>query len=348
MRVALLAEGGFPYARGESFAWCDRLLRGLSWLDFEVWALSRGPRETAGPCPPLPPNVRRVRTAALWGPPAAGAPGRVPGRAARRYAECFAELAAALCARPQPAAGARADDSQADRFATGLYGLAALAVTDRGLSRWLYSEQAVRVLEAACRAPGAPRAVRAARVPDLLAVAERLERALRPLDPLADGAPAVDLCHALGAGPAALPGLLAARLHGTPLLITHAAGGPGGGLGAAHAVAPSAARAPVRALLAAFRARLARETYARAVVVPTPGAGRPVLGPAGLYAAGAGAALARPVRGPGALASGCLALLRDPVRRGAFGEAAARALEHLAGGRRAPDRTARPEAPAGT
>jgi hypothetical protein len=174
----------------------------------------------------------------------------------------------------------------ADRFATGLYALADLAADHGGLSGWLRSARAVAVLEAACRAPGAPRAVHTARVADLLAVAERLERVLRPLSldwygmdgdrPGADaGLAAAQLCHAVGGGPAALPGLLTRHFYGTPLLITEygvrlrehyllsAAS-------AAHAVAPSAPSAPVRALLASFQGRLAREAYTAAALI-TPG-----------------------------------------------------------------------------
>ncbi|MDT0342540.1 DUF3492 domain-containing protein [Streptomyces litchfieldiae] len=294
MRVALLTEGGYPYAQGESVAWCDRLLNGLPDHDFDVYALSRGRQQELGPRRTPPPAVRRVRTAPLWGPPA---PGRVPRAAGRRFAECFAELTAALCPGYQPL-GEDRTGRQADRFASGLYGLAALAAelgpprprpagslcAAGALSAWLYSEQALRVLESACRAPGAPRAVQAARLTDLLAVTERLERALRPLSLDwygADALGAARLCHAVGAGPAALPGLLARRFRGTPLLITEygvrlrshyltSAAGPAPGAsaaGAAHAVAPSAAGAPVRALLGAFQFRLAREAYARAALI---------------------------------------------------------------------------------
>jgi glycosyltransferase involved in cell wall biosynthesis len=299
MLIALLTEGGYPYARGESGVWCDRLLRGLSGHEFEVCALSRSRRQAVGPRSPLPPNVARVRTAPLWGPPPdAAAGGRVTRRLARRCAEAFAELTGALCTPEAPAAAGLPDaaglpvlgppsapPSQADRFATGLYALADLAADHGGLSGWLRSERAVAVLEAACRAPGAPRAVHSARVADLLAVAERLERVLRPLSldwygmdgeqPGADpGLAAAQLCHAVGGGPAALPGLLTRHFYGTPLLITEY----GVRLrehyllssAAAHAVAPSAPSAPVRALLASFQVRLAREAYAAAALI-TPG-----------------------------------------------------------------------------
>ena len=329
MRIALLTEGGYPYARGESVAWCDRLVRGLGGHEFEVYALSRSERqESAGWCA-LPDNVQRVHTAPLWGRPtgrAAGQRGRASQRAVaagegaygrrerHRFDECFRELAAALCgagpdearAAAGPGGVARAEgaaaegpaaggaEQLADRFANGLYGLAELARERGGLSAALRSERAARILQAACRAPGTLRAVQAARVADLLAVTGRLERALRPLsldwygaghagadrraygqDPCGSGDPglaAADLCHAVGGGPAALPGLLAKRFFGTPLLITEY------GVrtrehylaSAADAVAPSAAGAPVRALLASFQRRLAREAYAQAQLI-TPG-----------------------------------------------------------------------------
>lgn len=299
MRVALLTEGGYPYARGESALWCDRLLRGLEGHEFDVYALSRSARQQDSGQRELPHNVTRVRTAPLWGP----APGAGPGgegaaasygrRDRRRFAEHFTALAESVCAA-DAAADADAADAEgaggdgaaggpgtdlADRFAAGLYGLAELASERGGLATALRSELAVRILESACRAPGALRAAHAAQVADLLAVTERLERALRPLsldwygvrgeDP---GLSAADLCHAVGGGPAALPGLLARRAFGVPLLITEY----GVRLrehylaSAAGAVAPRSAGAAVRALLASFQGRLAREVYARAQLI-TPG-----------------------------------------------------------------------------
>nr|WP_206442552.1 DUF3492 domain-containing protein [Streptomyces boncukensis] len=280
----MLTEGGYPYARGESVAWCDRLLRGLDGHEFDVYALSRGARQEGAGRRELPHNVTRVRTAPLWGDGRVGADpatgGSAPAYAAygrrerRRFQEHFAELAATVCA-----AETEEGAEQADRFAAGLYGLAELASERGGLSCALRSEAAVRILEAACRAPGALRAAHAAQVSDLLAVTERLERALRPLsldwygtrgtDP---GISAADLCHAVGGGLAALPGLLAKRAFGVPLLITEY----GVRLrehylaSAAGAVAPVAAGAPIRALLASFQGRLAREAYAQAQLI-TPG-----------------------------------------------------------------------------
>ncbi|RNG13810.1 DUF3492 domain-containing protein, partial [Streptomyces botrytidirepellens] len=69
MRVGLLTEGGYPYATGEARVWCDRLVRGLDQHDFEVYALSRDARQEAAGRAELPAQVRRVRTAPLWGEP---------------------------------------------------------------------------------------------------------------------------------------------------------------------------------------------------------------------------------------------------------------------------------------
>ncbi|PJE96180.1 transferase [Streptomyces carminius] len=283
MRIALLTEGGYPYPDGDAAAWCDRLVRGLDGDEFEVYALGRHPgqREDVlrGARHTLPDNVRRVRTVPLWGPAPGGpgARGRYGRRGRRRFGEHFAELAGAVCAARRevwPAA-------EADRFAAGLHGLAALAREHGGLSAALRSEQAVRLLERACRAPGALRTAREIPPAGLLTVTDRLERALRPLSPDwygggADGpGPAgADVCHAVGGGCAALPGLLAGRLYGTPLLVTEYTG-HGVRLrehyltGAARAAAPDAdpADTPVRALLTSFRALLTHETYRRAELV---------------------------------------------------------------------------------
>ncbi|MGY0058670.1 DUF3492 domain-containing protein [Streptomyces sp. LZ34] len=307
MRVGLLTEGGYPYAGGEARLWCDRLVRGLAQHEFEVYALSRSARQAAGGFMELPGAVRRVRTAPLWGPlwgERARAPRRARGRYGRRerrrFAECFGELAAAISAPGGPgspgapaAAGAAgvagAAGYQADRFASGLYGLAELAREHGRLPAALRSETAVRALERACHRPGALQGAHQVRVADLLTVTGALERALRPLslDWYGDGdgdrdgdgkgsadepgLSGVDLCHAASAGPAALPGLLARRFFGTPLLVTEygvrlreyylaSAAGPGGAV----------LSGPVRTLLASFQGRLTAEAYARAALI-TPG-----------------------------------------------------------------------------
>ncbi|GAA0657142.1 glycosyltransferase [Streptomyces malaysiensis subsp. malaysiensis] len=285
MRVGLLTEGGYPYATGDARVWCDRLVRGLAQHEFEVYALGRDPGQQAGGWGDLPRNVGWVRTAPLWGEPERMPGGRGGRRQRRRFAEHFGELAAAISApygsgAPHGSGAPGRTTVQADRFANALHGLADLAGEYGGLSAALRSEDAVRTLERACRTLGAPHGAQRARVADLLTVTEALERALRPLSldwygDGADGDPGlsgVDLCHAATGGAAVLPGLLAKRRFGTPLLLTEY----GVRLrecylaGAAGAAGGRPLPGPVRTLLAAFHGLLAAEAYARADLI-TPG-----------------------------------------------------------------------------
>ncbi|MFF5564550.1 DUF3492 domain-containing protein [Streptomyces sp. NPDC012623] len=306
MRIGLLTDGGHPYATGESRLWCERLVHGLAPHEFDIYTLDGSARRAARGRIQQPPPVGRVRTAPLLAPVDDGA--RYGRRDRRRFAAHFAELASAVCSAPAAGgafAGTASDAgaptgaisaaatatattaaaaTAADRFAAGLYGLADLARERGGLYAALRSETAVRLLESACRAPGVRRSVQAATVPDFLAFADQLERALRPLslDWYGDDAlAAVDLCHAASGGTAALPGLLAKRFFGVPLLVTEhgvrlrahylATGAPGDGdLVATGRFTPAALRTPVRALLASFHGLLAAEVYRRADII-TPG-----------------------------------------------------------------------------
>ncbi|MFE0581820.1 GT4 family glycosyltransferase PelF [Streptomyces sp. NPDC058874] len=263
MRIGLLTEGGYPYATGEAAPWCDRLVRGLPQHEFELYALSRSAEQERARVP-LPEHVTHVRTAPLWAPADDGR--SYSRRERRRFTDCFQQLVHGVCSgSPEP-------------FATGLYGLAGLAREQGGLYAALRSESAVRALEAACRAPGASRTVQVAQVADLLEFVDELERMLRPLsldwyeeDARGEGLGAVDVCHAGAGGVAALPGLLAKRFFGVPLLVTEYGVqlrahylshlGAGGG---------EEPRPAVRALRAAFHLRLACEIYARADFL-TPG-----------------------------------------------------------------------------
>nr|WP_203732699.1 DUF3492 domain-containing protein [Streptomyces sp. SID12501] len=267
----MLTEGGYPYVSGDARLWCDRLVRGLDGHEFDIYALSRSERQEDEGWIELPPQVSRVRTAPLWTAEDDGvAYGR---RARRRFAEAYGELAAALCGGPDAgnaSGGSDPSTTEADRFGSALYGLAELARDEGGLVGALRSEAAVRALERACRAPGVQGAAREARVPDLLAVAAHLERALRPLSLdwyEDDGLGSVDLCHAAAGGPAALPGLLAHHFSDVPLLVTEY----GVPLRAHYLASGTDGSAPaVRSLLAAFHGRLASEVYRRAALV-TPG-----------------------------------------------------------------------------
>ncbi|KPI16520.1 protein of unknown function DUF3492 [Actinobacteria bacterium OV450] len=265
VRIGLLTEGGYPYATGEARLWCDRLVRGLPQHEFELYALSRSAEQEERGRVVLPEHVTRVWTAPLWAPADDGH--TYSRRERRRFADCFKELVRGICA------------GESEPFAAGLYGLAELAREQGGLYAALRSETAVRAVESACRAPGALRSVQRAQVADLLDFVDELERLLRPLSlDWYEDLSEVDVCHAAAGGVAALPGLLAKRFFGVPLLVTEygvqlrahylehspdAHSGPGGAPGGAP-------RPAVRALLAAFHMRLATEIYARADLL-TPG-----------------------------------------------------------------------------
>ncbi|MDJ0384410.1 DUF3492 domain-containing protein [Streptomyces sp. G-G2] len=252
MRIALLTEGGYPYATGEARLWCDRLVRGLPQHEFELYALSRSAGQEERGRVPLPGHVTRVRSASLWAPDDDGR--SYSRRERRRFLDRFTDLVRGICA------------ADAESFTAGLYGLAELARDQGGLYAAIRSETAVRAVESACRAPGASRAVRGAQVPDLLAFVDELERALRPLSlDWYEGLGAVDICHAASGGLAALPGLVAKRFFGVPLLVTEY-----GVQLRAHYLEHPEERPALRALLAAFQIRLAAEIYARADLL-TPG-----------------------------------------------------------------------------
>lgn len=264
VRIGLLTEGGYPYATGEARLWCDRLVRGLPQHEFEIYALSRSAEQERARVP-LPEHVTRVRTAPLWAPADDGR--TYSRRERRRFVDCFKELVQGICT------------GEAQPFAAGLYGLAGLAREQGGMYAALRSESAVRALESACRAPGAARTVQSAQVADLLEFVDELEVMLRPLSldwyeenaQAGGGLGEADICHATAGGVAALPGLLAKRFFGVPLLVTEY-----GVQLRAHYLAQldtrgePGTRPAVRALLAAFHLRLATEIYARADFL-TPG-----------------------------------------------------------------------------
>ncbi|MFJ9888186.1 DUF3492 domain-containing protein [Streptomyces sp. NPDC091287] len=285
MRIGLLTDGGYPYATGESRLWCDRLVRGLPQHEFDLFALSRSAHQEDQGWVRLPPQVSRVRTAPLWTPEdgtlrgsgergllarlVTGGEQSYGRRDRRRFTDRLTALATAICT-PDEAGTEAGEGPGAELFAEGLYGLAEQARERGGLHLALRSEDTVRILEAASRARGAGRTVQSATVPDHLAFAAELERALRPLsldwyDQESLGA--VDLCHAASGGAAALPGLLAKRFFGVPLLVTE----HGVPLRAHYlAACDTPYGTPVRALLAGFHGRLTTEVYRQAAIV-TPG-----------------------------------------------------------------------------
>ncbi|MEY9945782.1 DUF3492 domain-containing protein [Kitasatospora sp. GAS1066B] len=251
MRIALLTEGARPPAQ-RAAGWCERLTAGLPEHEFERFLLLPEAEAAAEPQP-------GVRTLVLGGPPRGG---RGPGAIRRRhYARAYEDLVRALVL-PRERAG----------FAAGLHALAELAQQDGALPAFLASEHAHQVLERVWTAPGADTAAGQPLLRDVLVAGDLLEQCLRPL--AADwygtgpgGLGGADLCHVVGGGPAALPALVAKRLHGVPFVLTeHGLHLREQYLG--YRQAPY--RWPVRALLLSFFRLLTVETYRQAALL-TPG-----------------------------------------------------------------------------
>ncbi|MHC8563420.1 glycosyltransferase [Streptomyces albidoflavus] len=163
MRIGLLTEGGYPYADGEGGLWCDRLVRGLAPHEFDLYALSRTASQEESGWVPLPPEIHRVRTTL------SGAPRRTASPQATAPAAASTPTTPTSpppSAPEHPARTRKRCRTQKDRFRKGLYGLADLA-REGGLVAGLRSEDAVRILERACRTPGpcAPPTTPASRPP---------------------------------------------------------------------------------------------------------------------------------------------------------------------------------------
>ena len=279
MRVALLTERGFPTAESAEGGWCDRLTRGLPEHEFEMYALGAERRETLPE--PLPARLSALR-------PSTPVTAVLHGRARRRALKAYRDLVRSLV-EPGAAAG----------FGPALYALAD-AGRGGGLAALLRSGAALRVLETAWQAPGAIGAAGSGaavepQVRDVLVAADLLAHHLRALSapwygaergaerPVGErrwaqgrlpgraarpsGLASADICHAVGGGPAVLPGLLAKHFYGIPLIITEH------GLHLrerARGYRDAPYRRPVRALLLTFFRLLAREGYRQAGLI-TPG-----------------------------------------------------------------------------
>jgi polysaccharide biosynthesis protein PelF len=258
IRVTLLTEGTYPHSQGGVSVWCDQLVRGIPDADFQILAVTGDGREPV--TWETPTHVSKVVSIPTWGPTPTG---RAPtGRRLRSFVDTYEMFLLSLL-DPGPGAGSHVGPSTLERFAEGLYGLAALAQYGE-LTAGLRTEAALRTLAAVWNRPHLPTHAARPTMHDALTATDLLEHALRPL---AVAPPRDGITHAVSGGLAVLPGLLARHLHGTPLLLTE------------HGVylreryigyGADGFRWPVKALLLGFFRLLAQETYARAALV-TPG-----------------------------------------------------------------------------
>ncbi|MFE7131463.1 glycosyltransferase [Streptomyces sp. NPDC057638] len=299
----MLTESGYARASGEFEAWWGQLAHGLVQHDFTVYAVADGTARggLAERACPTGGGRAEVRAGRAYGrrerrrflahfeellsalPAGAatpeethgapGAHGARDGRGGWDGRDGSARVSGGRGVAGSTGIPGFAGADETDPFTRGLHGLADLAVGHGGLTAALRSESALSAIERLCRTPGVRGAYGAtASLRDCLALADAFARALRPLsydwygD---DGLAAVDLCHATAAGSGALPGLLAKRFFGVPLLVTEY-----DVLLRRHCltVAASGANPVVRALLTGFGFRLATAVY-RAAALVTPGDG---------------------------------------------------------------------------
>jgi glycosyltransferase involved in cell wall biosynthesis len=262
MDVTLVTEGTYPHVHGGVSVWCDQMVKGLKEHRFHLVALSATGREPA--VYELPENIASFQTVPIWTtrrvhpthhthhrPRVLGRSRSSVGSRRTSPKTVIALLEAALSA----------DSLASERFETALFELF-LQLESDDLARVLQSDAvAVALGELWHRFDGGlgPKLPLA----DAMVALDLIEHALRPL---AFTPPRADLTHAVSNGLAALVGLTAKWLHGTPLII------------AEHGVylrerylALRAERLswPVKTIVAAFTRRLCEVGY-RAADLITP------------------------------------------------------------------------------
>lgn len=247
MRIALISEGCYPFARGGVTTWCDQLVRGLPQHQFEVVGLLGDGNEPL--VVPLPPNVSAVRRIPLWGPTGRRRPPRWGTWST--FEPAFSQLLSGLLGQYQ---GALAD------FVTGLRRLHWWA-EHHDLGGALTSERAtLMVLDH--WADWSPHADRhGMRLRDALDAVDLLEHSLRPLS---EPALRVDLCHPVSNGLPTLVAMTAQWTYGTPMVMSE----HGVFLRERYLALKDFAFAwPVKHLLLSFYRRLSEAGYAAADLI---------------------------------------------------------------------------------
>lgn len=199
MKIALLAEGSYPFGTGGVSTWCDQLIRGLPEHVFDVVAIVA----TSGDPTvlDLPPNVGELRRVPLWDwtPPK-----RRPSPAAR----------AAFDGLYRPFLRAMLDPAgRQGQFGESLRQLSDFS-RQGNLTASLHTDEAVDALVDTWREfhRSTPLSVR-----DAVDATELIEHFLRPLSVRVVDA---DVCHAVSNGLPALLALAAKWQSGTPMVMS--------------------------------------------------------------------------------------------------------------------------------
>lgn len=243
MRVALIAEGCYPFVTGGVSTWCDQLVRGLDDHEFEVVAVTATSR--VRPVIALPDNVVRVRTVPLWDWKANGRP--ASGGARRRFEGLYRTLLGAMLDVHALQRGFDLALMELFEFAQG-----------RDLTPLFRTDDAVRALLDIWPTayPQVPLPVR-----DALEATELMEHMLLPL---AAAVPVADVTHPVSNGLPAMVALAAKWRHGTPMVMSE----HGVYLRERYLAFQSVEyRWPVKAVMLAFMRRLCRTAYQEADVI---------------------------------------------------------------------------------
>jgi len=200
MRIALLAEGSYPFVTGGVSTWCDQLIRGLPENEYEIVAVAGNSRER--PALPLPPNVRELNIVPLWD----------LAPAARRRPTVADETAFLDLYRPFLRTALDSDTAQVD-FTGALRRLFDFAQR-RDLTAVLQTDAAIGSLSEVW---GDLHGRQSMSMLDAVQATELIEHFLRPLS-----APVVraELCHTVSNGLPVLLALAAKWTYGTPIVMS--------------------------------------------------------------------------------------------------------------------------------
>lgn len=248
MRIALISEGCYPFARGGVTTWCDQLVRGLPQHDFEVVALLGNGSEPV--IMELPSNVTAVRRIPLWG--GAGRRSRPPkGSAWTDFEASFTRVLSGLLGHHPGALS---------EFVSGLRGLHSWA-GQHDLRAALASERATQLVLEQWGEVSVHHSDHPMSLQDALVATELLEHSLRPLS---HPAPRADLCHPVSNGLPTLVAMTAQWAYGTPMVMSE----HGVFLRERYlALQDFAYGWPVKQVLLAFYRRLSEAGYAAADLI---------------------------------------------------------------------------------
>lgn len=243
MRVALIAEGCYPFVTGGVSTWSDQLVRGLDDHEFQVIAITATSR--VRPVMALPDNVTALHIVPLWDwQPRRRAAGPT---LRERFNRIYRSLLAAML-----------DDHALQRgFDLALRELAGFVQRHDVTAVFLGDEPVQALLELWPQIfPEVPLPVR-----DALHATELIEHMLLPLSARV---PRVDVTHVVSNGLPALIGLAAKWRHGTPMVMSE----HGVYLRERYLAFRSVEyRWPVKTVMLAFLRRLCRTAYRESDVI---------------------------------------------------------------------------------